>query len=167
VNRTTVSTSSHPAARGRVSAFRTGPDAPTIGLLLCESHRNPIAEYVRQKGARLGNWLTREQAKELLAVPGRSKLKGKRDYVIIALLVGCALRRQGLATLNIEDIQLREGRWVVIDLRGKGGRIRTVAVPQFGIMKWPARRRQAGSERMLQNTNERENSQRIGGYLEW
>jgi integrase len=84
---------------------------------------------VRQKGTRLGNWLTREQAKELLAVPDRSTLKGKRDYVIIALLVGCALRRRELASLKIEDIQLREGRWVIIDLCGKGGRIRTVAVP--------------------------------------
>ena len=52
---------------------------------------------VRQKGTRLGNWLTREQAKELLAVPDRSTLKGKRDYVIMALLVGCALRRRELA----------------------------------------------------------------------
>jgi integrase len=87
----------------------------------------------------MGNWLTREQAKELLAVPDRSTLKGKRDYMIIALLVGCALRRQELATLNIEDIQLREGRWVIIDLRGKGGRIRTVAVPIWvkqGINAW-------------------------------
>jgi integrase len=36
-------------------------------------------------------------------------------------------------------IQLREGRWVIIDLRGKGGRIRTVAVPIWvkqGIEAW-------------------------------
>jgi integrase len=95
----------------------------------------------RQKGTRLGNWLTREQAKELLAVPDRSTLKGKRDYVIIALLVGCALRRRELASLTIEDIQLREGRWVIIDLLGKGGRIRTVAVPIWvkqGIEAWLA-----------------------------
>jgi hypothetical protein len=52
---------------------------------------------IGQKGTRLGNWLTREQAKELLAVPDRSTLKGKRDYVILALLVGCALRRNELA----------------------------------------------------------------------
>jgi hypothetical protein len=39
---------------------------------------------IRQKGTRLGNWLNREQAKELLAVPDRSTLKGKRDYVILA-----------------------------------------------------------------------------------
>src|SRR5271155_726393 len=94
---------------------------------------------IRQKGTRLGNWLTREQAKELLAVPDRSTMKGKRDYVILALLVGCALRRQELATLNIETIQMREGRWVIADLRGKGGRIRTVAVPVWvkqGIDVW-------------------------------
>lgn len=83
---------------------------------------------IRQQGTRLGNWLTREQAKELLAVPDRSTLKGKRDYVILALLVGCALRRLELATLDVETIQLREGRWVLADLEGKGRRIRTVAV---------------------------------------
>jgi integrase len=94
---------------------------------------------IRQKGTRLGNWLTREQAKELLAVPDRSTLKGKRDYVILALLVGCALRRQELATLDVETIQLREGRWVLADLEGKGRRIRTVAVPVWvkqGINAW-------------------------------
>jgi integrase len=80
---------------------------------------------IRQKGSRMGNWLTREQAKELLAVPDRSTLKGKRDYVILALLVGCALRRRELAYLHTEEIQMREGRWVIVDLRGKGGQIRT------------------------------------------
>jgi site-specific recombinase XerD len=84
---------------------------------------------IGQKGTRLGNWLTREQAKELLAVPDRSTLKGKRDYVILALLVGCALRRNELAELDVETIQQREGSWVLADLEGKGRRIRTVAVP--------------------------------------
>ena len=61
--------------------------------------------------------------------------------MIIALLVGCALRRQELASLNIEAIQLREGRWVIIDLHGKGGRICTVAIPIWvkqGIDAWTA-----------------------------
>ncbi len=75
---------------------------------------------ISQKGTRLGNWLTREQAKELLAVPDRSTLKGKRDYVILALLVGCALRRNELAELDVATIQQREGRWVLADLEGKG-----------------------------------------------
>jgi len=84
---------------------------------------------VRQQGTRLGNWLTREQARELLQVPDRSTLKGKRDHAILAVLVGCALRRDELATLEVETLQMREGRWVLADLLGKGGRVRTVAVP--------------------------------------
>ncbi len=94
---------------------------------------------VRQQGTRLGNWLTKDQAKDLLAVPDRSTMKGKRDYVILSLLVGCALRRNELAQLDVETIQLREGRWVVADLCGKGRRIRTVAVPMWikqGINAW-------------------------------
>jgi integrase len=84
---------------------------------------------IRQKGTRMGNWLTRDQAKALLAVPDRSTLKGKRDYVILAVLVGCALRREELAALEVDTIQLREGRWVLLDLEGKGRRVRTVAIP--------------------------------------
>ena len=94
---------------------------------------------VHQRGTRLGNWLNKEQARELLTVPDRSTLKGKRDYVILGLLTGCALRRNELATLDVETIQLREGRWVLADLEGKGRRIRTVAVPVWvkqGINAW-------------------------------
>jgi integrase len=43
-------------------------------------------------------------------------VKGKRDYVILALLSGCALRRQELASLDVDWIQIREGRWVLADL---------------------------------------------------
>lgn len=96
---------------------------------------------VPQRGQRLGNWLTKQQARELLAVPDRSTTKGKRDYCILALLAGCALRRRELASLTVDKIQMRENRWVVADLRGKGGRIRTVAIPVWvkqGINAWQA-----------------------------
>ncbi len=111
-----------------------------VRKLVSEARRNAILDEVeaakmtdvpnvRLQGRRMGNWLTRDQTKELLAVPDRSTLKGKRDYCILALLVGCALRRRELADLDVEEIQLREGRWVIADLRGKGGRVRTVAIP--------------------------------------
>jgi integrase len=105
-------------------------EARRNGLISAEDAANlSDIPNVRQRGNRLGNWLTREQAKELLQVPDRSTLKGKRDYAILALLVGCALRRRELATLKMSDLQEREGRWVIADLCGKGNRIRTVAVP--------------------------------------
>jgi len=111
-----------------------------IRKLVGEARRNGILDAeeasqmadvpnIRLQGRRMGNWLTRDQAKQLLAVPDRSTLKGKRDYCILALLVGCALRRRELANLEVEEIQLREGRWVIADMRGKGGRVRTVAFP--------------------------------------
>jgi Na+-transporting NADH:ubiquinone oxidoreductase subunit NqrC len=44
-----------------------------------------------------------------------------------------------LAPLHTAGIHMREGRWVIADLRGKEGRIRTVAVPVWvkqGIDAW-------------------------------
>jgi integrase len=40
-----------------------------------------------RRGNRVGNWLTREQAQELLSLPDRESLKGKRDFAILALLL--------------------------------------------------------------------------------
>jgi integrase len=127
----------------RVSAIRKMVwEARKNGLLGAEAAANLTGvPNLSQKGTRLGNWLTRDQAKELLAVPDRSTLKGKRDFVILAMLVGCALRRQELVGLDLETIQLREGRWVLADLEGKGGRVRTVAIPiwvKHGINAWQA-----------------------------
>lgn len=48
---------------------------------------------LRQQGTRLGNWFSEEQARELLMVPARNSLKVKRDYAILALLVGCGLTK--------------------------------------------------------------------------
>lgn len=52
-------------------------------------------------------------------------------WVILALLLGCGLRRQELAQLKAEDIVEWEGRAVIVDLVGKGRRVRTVAVPYW------------------------------------
>ena len=83
----------------------------------------------KQHGTRAGNWLMKDQANALLNAPDPATLKGKRDRAILALLIGCGLRRAELLRLGVEDIQQREGRWVIPDLIGKGNRIRTVPVP--------------------------------------
>jgi integrase len=50
---------------------------------------------------------------------------------MIAVLIGCGPRRAEAATLKLEDIQLREGRWVIADLSEKVGHIRTVPMPDW------------------------------------
>jgi len=85
----------------------------------------------KRLGTRAGNWLTPEEATAMLNAPDRSKLIGCRDRAILALLIGCGLRRTELASLNADRIQLRDSRWVVPDLVGKGNRLRTVPVPAW------------------------------------
>jgi integrase len=80
-------------------------------------------------GVRIGNWLTVEQSRTLLAESGGDGLRGKRDRAILALLIGCGLRRAELVGLRLEDFQVREEHWVIADLIGKGRHIRTVPVP--------------------------------------
>jgi site-specific recombinase XerD len=84
---------------------------------------------IKKRGVRLGNWLTKQQTQAMLDAPDATTLKGKRDRAALGLLVGCGLRRSEISALEVEDIQQREGRWVIIDMKGKGGRIRTVPVP--------------------------------------
>jgi integrase len=86
---------------------------------------------VRQSGDREGNWLNREQARDLLAQPEIETTEGKPDRAILAVVLGCALRRSELAALDCGHIQQRDGRWVFVDLVGKGKRIRTVPIPPF------------------------------------
>jgi integrase len=86
---------------------------------------------VRRVGVRVKNWLTKQQAEQLINAPTPETLKGKRDQAMLALLVGCGLRRRELAALKIEDIQEAEGRWLIVDLEGKHGRVRSVPVPPW------------------------------------
>jgi integrase len=83
----------------------------------------------KRLGARIGNWFTVDQSRSLLGDPLSASLRGKRDRAILALLIGCGLRRSELVGLETEDFQIREERCVIADLVGKGKHIRTVPVP--------------------------------------
>src|SRR3982074_3554240 len=47
----------------------------------------------KQLGVRAGNWLTREEARQLVWAPDERTLKGKRDRALLGVLIGCGLRR--------------------------------------------------------------------------
>ena len=86
---------------------------------------------VKRDGIRTGNWLTVRQAEELVNAPDTNTLKGRRDRALFAVLIGCGLRREETATLTLEHIQQRDARWVIVDMHGKGGRVRTVPMPSW------------------------------------
>ena len=53
----------------------------------------------------------------------------------------CGLRRSEAVGADVDQLQQRDGRWVIPDLRGKHGRLRTVPVPawvKIAIDDWAA-----------------------------
>src|SRR5215469_15208501 len=117
----------------RITAVRKlAVEAADNGLLAPEL-ANGITRVkgVATKGVRLGNWLTAKQAQALLNAPDAGTIKGLRDRAILAVLLGCGLRRSEVAALMFNHIQQRDGRWCVVDLVGKHGRVRTVPMPTW------------------------------------
>lgn len=84
---------------------------------------------LKRLGRRTGRWLSETEAASLIHKPDLNGLKGKRDRVLLGLLVECGLRREEAITLNVDQFQVRKNRHLFADVKGKGGRIRTVPVP--------------------------------------
>jgi len=118
---------------GRLAAVRRlAYEAADAGLLSPELAAGiRRVKGVKKLGVRLGNWLTAEEARRLWQAPDANTLKGKRDRAILAVLIGCGLRRRELADLDFSHLQQREEHWAIVDLVGKGGHIRTVPVPDW------------------------------------
>lgn len=127
----------------RLSAIRKLASEASDNGLLTEQIANGIKNVsgVRQEGQRSGNWLSREQAQQLLEAPDLSTRKGIRDQALLAVLLGCGLRREEAAGLKWSHIQQRDGRWAIVDLRGKRGKVRTIPMPSWtkkALDEWQA-----------------------------
>jgi integrase len=93
---------------------------------------SPVSVESRAFAASVCAWETGSQ-------PGKVKVylknangldpRSKRNYAMLALLVGCGLRRGELLALTMRSVQMREEHWVIADLHGKAGHIRTVPIP--------------------------------------
>src|SRR5213594_1253069 len=95
---------------GRLAAVRQlAYEATDAGLLSPELAAGiRRVKAVKKLGVRLGNWLTAEEARRFWQAPNPNTLKGKRDRAILAVLLGCGLRRRELADLEFTHLQQRE-----------------------------------------------------------
>src|SRR5712692_5333001 len=117
----------------RMSAIRKlAGEAVDNGLLAPELAAGIArVKSVKSIGVRTGNWLSLRQAQALLGAPDAATTKGLRDRAILAVLIGCGLRRSEVASLMFTHIQQRDDRWCIVDLVGKHGRVRTVPIPTW------------------------------------
>lgn len=96
-------------------------------------------KYSSGAGHKVGNWLTHEQMRQLVATPDAGTLHGIRDRAILAVMCGAGLRRSEVVSLDVKHLQRRAGRWVLADVVGKRSKVRTVPVDEsiaLYIQRW-------------------------------
>src|SRR5260370_10522412 len=116
-----------------LSAIRRLADESAESGWLSAEHAIGIRRVkgVKRLGRKMGNWLTRNQAQDLVNAASNNSLRGWRDGAMLGLLLGCGLRRSEVVGLNLDQLQSREDRWVIVNLVGKGKRLRTVPIPSW------------------------------------
>ncbi|MBZ5600901.1 MAG: tyrosine-type recombinase/integrase [Acidobacteriia bacterium] len=155
----------------RMSAIRKlAAEAADNGMLAPELAAG-IARVKSTKcvGVRTGNWLSARQAQALLNAPDVTTIRGLRDRAILAVLLGCGLRRSEVAALTFAHIQQRDGRWCIVDLVGKHGRVRTTPMPNWvkvAIDAWTASGVDAGHV-FRPVIRERVSGDRLGEKVVW
>jgi site-specific recombinase XerD len=95
----------------------------------------------KQVAAVITNPLTSHQAEALMNAPDSGTTKGQRDRALLALLVGCGLRRNEIVRLNVDDLRRQSGRWVLVGVIGTHRKARIVPLPpwtKLAVDKWLA-----------------------------
>lgn len=89
---------------------------------------NAIADIRGEKkaGKRLGQWTDEKGVEELLEA-----CADNRERALIAVMCGCGLRRAEVAGLQWDQYQEWHGRKIIGDVKGKGNKFRSVAVPEW------------------------------------
>jgi site-specific recombinase XerD len=149
-----LKTSNLPFNKQSIQAYRKhliglGASSATINLRMCALRRLAIeaadagmlaedeltkiqrVQGIKTQGVRIGNWLTPAESQTLIATPDVTTTKGLRDRAILAVMIGCGLRRNEVAALEVVHIQTREGRDIIVDIVGKHGRVRSVPMPMW------------------------------------
>ena len=157
----------------RLSAIRKlAVEASDNGLLAPELMAGILrVKGVKAKGIRVGNWLSLRQAQVLLSAPDVTTLRGLRDRAILAVLLGCGLRRSEAAALTFAHLRQLDGRWCIVDLLGKHGRVRTVPMPAWVKLAIDAWTSAAGvaDDHVFRPVNRagRFSGERLGGKAIW
>ena len=85
----------------------------------------------KHKGSKAHNWLSQAQVKEITSLCSND-LIGRRDWIVLALLLGAGLRRDELATLTFDAIKtqpMKGGKIrTVLEVTGKGNKTRVIPI---------------------------------------
>lgn len=115
-----------------LKASATASNLPHIQaqLLNLEAMTDTIQVH-KVTGSKTHTWLSREQVEAITAIPDTSTIRGQRDYIVLALLLGAGLRREELSSLTFDALKsqpARNGMRDVLSVKGKGAKRRTIPI---------------------------------------
>jgi len=96
-----------------------------------EASRIQKIKSTKFTGSQTGKWLTADQARALLLAPDPDSAIGGRDLCVLALLMGCGLRRAEAVDILTSQLKLHNSKYLLTNLNGKGGRVRSVSAPAW------------------------------------
>jgi len=91
-----------------------------------------------------GHSLTKQAAQKLLNTPNTATLKGLRDRAILALMIGCGLKRGEVIDLKFEDIRQRGDRWLLLNLGDSRSQDRASILPKWAKQAIDAYKSESG-----------------------
>jgi integrase/recombinase XerC len=109
-----------------------------------------------------------EDFKRVLSVPDRDTLQGKRDYALLRLLWGNALRRNEISQLNIGDFN-QSARTLLIRGKGRGSQTESIDLSRattYAIAIWLEASHVNGLEQIFSYPIDREEQEKAYGVFE-
>lgn len=118
------------ALRAKAGATPENIAAVQATVFRVEALNNAI-QIPESKGTKAHTWLTQSEVKRLLDSAHTRTIRGRRDKVVLGLLVGAGLRREELAGLTFADVVIQPiaGKFrTVLNVHGKGAKDRIVPI---------------------------------------
>ena len=99
-------------------------------LLRIEAIRSTVT-VVTHKGSKAHNWLSQKQVTDITALCPTT-LEGRRDWLVLGLLLGAGLRREELVSLRFDALKeqpMKSGKMrTVLEVTGKGVKTRVIPI---------------------------------------
>lgn len=131
------------------------------GLYRLEALRD-VVKTRKQKGTKAHTWLTPWQVKKVTAACPDT-LEGRRDWIILAVLLGAGLRREELETLDFGALKRmpRKGGGFrdALEVKGKGNKTRVIPISALLASRLRAWQSEVGGGRVARSLGR---AQRLG-----
>ena len=107
--------------------------AVQAGVYRLEAMRDAV-KVQTHKGTKAHTWLSQKQVTEITALCG-DDLEGKRDWIVLGLLLGAGLRREELSELTFDALKQVPGKRGkmrdVLQVKGKGAKDRVIPIKKL------------------------------------